>query len=671
MNAIPSNDADVFGDVRVPDPFRWLELPDRRTTDWLAAQRERTEAHIATLPGQDRLAGLLRSLLTGPKTSPVKPAGVRRFRVGRADDAAPWAIEVADEPDAPWRTAIDLARFGDSATVRRWQPSSSGRFLAVQVVIAGAEDRTPLSIVDVATGEIVERCELTRYTPVEWRADDSGYFYVRRHTERPGSGAYLHRIGTESDVDELLAGDDQPMARYHLALWHDRWLAISRRLGTARASGTQLIDLAEGTRPAPLSLAISASGLSIDRRGRILAVSSARAEFGEVLVIEPDGRGGWLPPAILVPEAAPAVLAAANLVGDRLVVLRTRDGYSEMSVHDAGTGRALVDVDLPGAGTVSSINATADPASLMISYTDWVTPLSLWRLDLDSGRVTPTTPDLKRHNEVSVIRTAYRSFDGTEVPLTILTRQDGDRPRPTVLTCYGGFGISFRPSYQVDALTWVLVGGTLAIAGVRGGGERGRAWHREGSGVKKINTVRDLHAGGDWLVTNGWTERAGLALLGGSNGGLMVAAAMVRRPGDYAALGCHAAPLDLVRYERWGLGRAWREEYGSPADPEELAALLRYSPYHNVVPGTVPPMWFSTGSNDTRVDPVHSRKMVALLQHRTTGGPVLLSVVEGAGHAGGGGPDADRLGAAMLAFLAHHTGLDVDQDSNQNGAEQC
>ncbi|HEU5469252.1 MAG TPA: MFS transporter [Actinophytocola sp.] len=656
---------DVMHGHRLVDAYRWLEDPDRPATRrWLAGQRELAEDYIATLPGQRRLGGLLRSLLAGPTASPVKSAGSARFRVGRTHDDAPWVVQVADEPDAAWRTAIGPEQLGDNATVRRWQPSPSGRFLAMQVVYAGAEDSTPLILVDVPAGAIRERCELTRYTPVAWRADESGYFYVRRPGDRAGAGVYFHRIGTGIDQDLLLLGDDNPLTRYHITLWHDRWLVVSGRIGAGRASMTRIVDLAGTARPAELPLPpVSAAGLSVDRRGRILAISTERAECGELLVVEPDGRGGWGQAAVLVPDAAPAVLTSVNLADDRIVALYTRDGYSEMAIHDARSGRRIRDVELPGEGTVAAVGQTDDPATLAVSYVDWVTPLSVWRLDIETGRVTPAAPDIVRHDEVAVLRTTYRSFDGTEVPLTLLTRHDSatgpHAPGPTVLTCYGGFGISFRPSFQVDALSWVLVGGTLAIAGVRGGGERGRRWHREGSGAKKVNALRDLHAAGDWLVANGWTSRERLALLGGSNGGLVVTAALVQRPTDYAALACHAAPLDMVRYERWGLGRAWRAEYGSAEDPDALAALLGYSPYHNVGTGSFPAMWFSTGSNDTRVDPAHSRKMVALLQQTTSGGPVLLSVARDAGHQGGG-PDTNRLGAAMLAFLAVHTGLSLE-----------
>ncbi|MDI5981898.1 prolyl oligopeptidase family serine peptidase [Amycolatopsis magusensis] len=655
---------------RVADPFRALEDAGHpSTTTWLAAQQQRAEDLLAGLPGRDEFAGLLRGLVAGPTESPVKTRGGRRFRVGRADAADRWRLQVSDEPDAPWRPAVTPGQLDSGAVVRRWTPSPGGRLLAIQVTTGGSENSTPLSVVDIDSGQAVERSPLTRYSPVEWTGDERAYFYVRRHLDGRGTGVYRHEVGRDPATDLRLIGDDDPMTRYHLRLWHDRWLVVGVRHGTARGARLLCADLAAGPELRPVPLAgSSASGVLIDSAGRLLATSTEDAEFGRLLIARPE-RGGWDRWRELLPEQPPAVLTAVDLAGgpgaERLVALYTVDGYSRVTVHDAETGALVREAVLPGHGTVSAINPTEDPDVLALSYTDWATALSVWLFDTRTGQVHPADPGsagLRRR--IHVHRTTYRSFDGTEVPLTILDSaqgEDADRPKPTVLTCYGGFGISFRPSFQPDGLTWVLAGGAMAIAAVRGGGERGRGWHREGAGVNKLTAIRDLEAAADWLVAEGWTEHRGLALLGGSNGGMVVTSAAVRRPAAYAALAVAGAPLDMVRYERWGLGRAWREEYGSAADPVALASLLSYSPYHNVDParGPFPAVLFSAGSEDSRVDPVHSRKMAALLQStmdHSGGGPVLLRVVDGGGHVGGG-PDADRLAVDMLAFLAEHTGL--------------
>ena len=481
-------------------------------------------------------------------------------------------------------------------------------------------------------------------------------------------------MGTDSPADELLLGGDNPVGRYHIVLWHDRWLVVTARSGTSRTTQVMVADVVRGQEPRPLQIGgLSSTGVLIEAGGRILVTSTEQTEYGQLLVADPLPDGLWGAWRVLVPEAEPAVLAGVALSrvdGEgRLVVLHTIDGCSRMAVHAAATGTRLLDVELPGDGTVAAINATDDPAVLALSYADWVRPMSVCHLDLRSGRVTPTEGGPTALSDVSVIRTTYRSGDGTLVPVTVLAPQERPGvPRPTILTCHGGFGISFRPGFQPDGLTWVRSGGLMAIAGIRGGGERGRQWHRDGSGINKVNAFEDLHAAGDWLVAAGWTRRDQLALLGGSNGGLLVTGAVVQPPHAYAAVVSASAPLDMVRYERWGLGKAWRDEYGSADHPAALAALLRYSPYHNVTADGAgptrrrwPPAMFSTGDSDARVPPVHSCKMVALLQGATEGGPVLLNIIEGMGHAGGAPTSSDRTVVTLLAFLARHTGLVLDE----------
>ncbi|MGK8557517.1 prolyl oligopeptidase family serine peptidase [Nocardia gipuzkoensis] len=670
-NAPASDVWDVLHGRRIPDPFRRLEDPDDPDSlAWVASQRQLTDNYLAALPGQERLWEVLRgTVVQGPTASPVKSGGARRFRVGRAQLAGPWQLQVTDGPEAGWRTLLDASTLGAGAILRRWAPSPDGRFVAVQASMGGSEDTTPLSLVDAATGEVVQTCALTRYSPVEWLADGSGYFYVRRHDNRCGSGVYRHYLGTSIDADELLIGDENPVGRYHFTFWHDRWLVVTGRSGTSRTTRVSIADLAEGGSPQPLDLSgLSSAGVVVDGAGRILAISTATCEFGQLLVADPVPSGGWGPWRVLVRADEPAVLAAFALApsdgDDRLLILRTRDGYAELSVHDADCGTWLLDAELPGAGTVAAIRSTDEPSVLVLSYTDWIRPLGAWRLDLRSGRVTPAEPSSRLLPGITVTRTTYRSGDDTEVPVTVLAPAGPRVPRPAILSCYGGFGITFRPGYQPDGLTWVLAGGVMAIAGVRGGGERGRRWHRDGAGAHKLNAFADLHAAGDWLVETGWTHRGELALLGGSNGGLMAVGAMVQRPWGYAAVVSAGAPLDMVRYERWGLGRAWREEYGSADDPAALPVLLRYSPYYNVTSriGEPPPRWppalFTTGDSDTRVPAVHSYKMVAALQ-RDSGGPVLLEVITGKGHAGGG-PASDRALIRLLAFVARHTGLRLE-----------
>ncbi|GII01392.1 prolyl oligopeptidase family serine peptidase [Planobispora takensis] len=656
----------------VADPYRWLEeegSPAARR--WIGDQQLLSTGYLERLPGQEDWKRMVRELAGGPAPVPAKIAGSREFRLSRPDALSPWEVLVREGGDAPWRPLG--AAFPPEAAVTRWQPSPTGEHIALQVVLAGDERQTPLSVVEAATGRIVEEIAHTRYSPVEWRADGRSFFYVRGRPGRPGTGVYRHTIGADPAGDELVAGDEGDLTRYHVRLCCDRWLILTLREGTSPQTHVFVADVETDGRLRPLSLEAASAGVLVDADGRLLATVSTPAGFGQVLVADPV-PGGWGPWRILLPEDPGAVLSSVALArtarGGRLVALRARDGVSRMTVHDAVTGAALTEVALPGAGTVLGIRTGPGPGALTLRYTDWAIPPSAWHLDVESGRVSPLDAGGVPRADIRVLHRTYRSADGTEVPLTILAPAagpDGDRPRPTVLSAYGGFGLSFRPSYEPDILAWVLRGGVGAVAGVRGGSERGRQWHRDGAGTRKPNALADLHAAADWLVRHGWTRPEQLALLGSSNGGLLAAGAVVQRPRAYAAAVSVGAPLDMIRYERWGLGRAWRREYGSPDDPAALEALLSYSPYHNVsAPFVHAAVLLVAGDNDTRVDPVHSRKMAAQLQHAAgAAGPVLHHLVEKMGHTGAQGEDGARLAARMLAFMAVHTGLTPITDGGE------
>jgi prolyl oligopeptidase len=255
---------------------------------------------------------------------------------------------------------------------------------------------------------------------------------------------------------------------------------------------------------------------------------------------------------------------------------------------------------------------------------------------------------------------AFQSRDGTTIRMFVIS-QTGcpDRPRPAILTGYGGFGASMSPKFSEQVLAWVNAGGVFAVACLRGGREEGEEWHLSGCGEHKQNVFDDFHAAADYLVEVGWTSPRQLAIMGGSNGGLLVGAALTQHPEKYAAAVCMSPLLDMARYELSGLGPSWVPEYGSADDPAQLRTLLSYSPYHRVTPGTAyPPVLFTVSDGDTRVDPLHARKMCAALQRASSGnGPVLLRLERGVGHGVRAASRAAALQAECLAFLARHLGL--------------
>ena len=266
--------------------------------------------------------------------------------------------------------------------------------------------------------------------------------------------------------------------------------------------------------------------------------------------------------------------------------------------------------------------------------------------------------------DVTARQVTYRSKDGTAVRMLVISSSDAPAgPRPTILYGYGGFDISLTPAYSPNILAWVSAGGVYAVAGLRGGNEEGEEWHRAGMLDRKQNVFDDFHAAAEALIRDGWTTAEQLAISGGSNGGLLVGAALTQRPDLYAAVVCSAPLLDMVRYERFGLGQTWNVEYGTASDAEQLGWLLAYSPYHRVTEGTrYPAVLFTVFTNDTRVDPVHAYKMCAALQHATASGPrrpVLLRAEAQVGHGARAVSRTAELSGDTLSFAARHTGLTV------------
>jgi prolyl oligopeptidase len=327
-------------------------------------------------------------------------------------------------------------------------------------------------------------------------------------------------------------------------------------------------------------------------------------------------------------------------------------------MHDLTDGRELRRVALPGAGSVGAFSARPEPGhELWFSYTDFATPTQIFHLDARTGdtNVWASSPDAPR---VKTTQESYESSDATIRMFVVSPTGRPDRPRPAILTGYGGFGVSLLPRYSAQFAAWVEAGGIVVSAGLRGGGEEGEQWHRAGRGDLKQNAFDDFHAAADHLVAAGWTAPDLLGIMGSSNGGLLIGAAITQRPEAYAAAVCLSPLMDMARYHLSGLGPSWVSEYGSVADPDQAKALLAYSPYHHVSAGIeYPPILLSAADGDTRVPAGHARKMCAALQHASAGGQVLFRLDRGVGHGARTVTQTVALQSDCLAFLAARLGL--------------
>jgi prolyl oligopeptidase len=475
----------------------------------------------------------------------------------------------------------------------------------------------------------------------------------------------------------MIFGDGLEKTNYYsVSVSRDgRWLIIGAAAGTAPRNDLWIADLTATSASAP-GLRVVQQGVDaqtaahVGRDGRLYVWTDRDAPRGRLAVADPadPGYSNWRD---LVPEDPEAVLAGFAILDGKelarpvLLVSRTRHAISEVGVHDLATGEQDAVVALPGLGTIGGLTERPEGGNeAWFGYTDNTTPPLVLRYDALADAITTwaRSPGQVDVPEISARQVAYPSKDGTTIRMLIISGGGPQRPRPTILYGYGGFDISMQPGYAATILAWVERGGVYAIASLRGGGEEGEEWHRAGMRASKQNVFDDFHAAAEKLIADGWTTREQLAISGGSNGGLLVGAAITQRPDLYAAAACSAPLLDMIRYERFGLGETWNDEYGTAADAEEFGWLLSYSPYHHVREGvSYPAVLFTIFDGDSRVDPMHARKMCAALQHATSppwpDRPILLRRESEVGHGARAVSRSASLSADTLAFLGFRTGL--------------
>jgi prolyl oligopeptidase len=682
---------------RVADPYRWLEDPDSpETRQWLAAEEELWAAYRDGLPRREEFTARVRELLRVGSVGLPAWRGATQFYTRRDPDQEHAVLYVRDGSGRGGtgrgdteRALIDPVAIDPAAatTLDAWSPDKEGRLLAYQLS-RGGDEESLLRVLDVATGELVDgpidRC---RYSGVAWLPGGKAFYYTRRLPPEavPAGEAqyhrrvYLHTVGTppESDTEIFGAGRDKK-TYYGASVSRDgRWLIISASVGTAPREDVWIADLTASDPAAP-ALKPVMTGLDamasprIGRDGKLYVFTDLNAPRGRICVADPAAPGpenwrdliGEDPAAVL---RSYAILDGGELDRPVLVAAKTRHAVSEVSVHDLATGELVTLLELPGIGTVGGIGERPEGGhEAWFGYTDYTTPPVVLRYDAAAGALSTwaASPGTPQHPPaVTASQVTYHSADGTAVRMVIIEPSGESSNRSGARSCilygYGGFDISMTPGYSANILSWVEAGGVYAVAALRGGSEEGEEWHRAGMLDRKQNVFDDFHAAAEYLIAEGITSPSRLAVWGGSNGGLLVGAAVTQRPDLFAAAVCSAPLLDMVRYERFKIGETWNVEYGSAASPEELGWLLGYSPYHRVRDGVAyPAVLFTVFSNDTRVDPLHGYKMCAALQHATTSGrPVLLRAEGQVGH----GQRAVSLTAALagdcLAFVARETGL--------------
>ncbi len=687
----------------VSDPYRWLEDPGSpQSQEWLQAQDELYAGYRAGLAGRERFAARLTELLAAGSVGTPAWRADRQFYTRREagqEHAVLYTATASGQDGA--RALIDPMAIDPSGatTLDSWQPDHEGRLLAYQLSEGGREESV-LRVMDIATGSDVDgpidRC---RYTAVAWLPGGEAFYYSRRLApdavpageDQYHRRVYLHRVGMPAAEDVLILGDGLDKTNYYgLSVSRDgRWLVITASAGTAPRDDVWVADL-HRTNPAGPELMALQQGLDArtwpvaGRDGRLYLLTDADAPRRRIAVADPahpafPAQASWQE---LLPEDSEAVvndfaiLDGPELGQPVLLVSRCRHAISELTVHELASGAQLGKVELPGIGTIGGLSERPEGGhEAWFGYTDYATPGLVLRYDAAAGGVdewqrAPGSVDIP---PVLAEQVEFASADGTTVRMVVISASpEGSRgqdaepasrsARPTILNGYGGFNVSQTPAFSAAILAWVEAGGVYAVAGLRGGSEEGEQWHRAGMREHKQNVFDDFHAAAEKLIADGRTTSAQLTVWGGSNGGLLVGACVTQWPGLAAAAVCSAPLLDMVRYELFGLGESWNDEFGTASDPAELGWLLGYSPYHRARAGVpYPAVLFTVFDGDTRVDPLHARKMCAALQHATAAAPderpVLLRREENVGHGARAVSRSIGLSAETLAFAAAQTGL--------------
>ncbi len=665
---------EVLHGVTVHDPYRWLENGDApEVRAWVEAQNAHTRAVLDARQGREQVRARLTELLSiGTITAPSVRRGHYFFTRREGHQNQP-VLYVRDGLKGKDRVLVDPNELSPDGTAALdwWYPSEDGGLLAYGVSTSGDEKST-LRVIEVATGKArPDVIPHTRYASLAWLPDGSGFYYTRYPTpgevppgqENYNSHVFLHRLGSDWKGDPKIFGEGRkPEDMIGVGLSPDgRWLVAQANEGWGRAD-LYIKDVktaSAGFTPVAQGIDALFSGEVVGDTLYLLTNWQApRFRLFAVDVRHPE-RERWKQ---LIPETD-AVLNQVALVRGKIVALYTKDASSRVAVHGAD-GRKIRDIALPALGTVTGISGRHDEDEAFFDFSSYATPPAIYRYDAKTG-VSGVWERVKANLDLSsleVRQVFYPSKDGTRVSMFLVHRKGLklDGTNATVLYGYGGFNVGITPDFSRATVLWLERGGVYAEANLRGGSEYGEEWHRGGMLGKKQNVFDDYIAAAGWLTDNGYTTPERLAIYGGSNGGLLVGAALTQRPELYRAVVCAVPLLDMVRYQNYQIARLWIAEYGSAENAEQFGWLYAYSPYHHVTQGTAyPAVLLTAAESDSRVDPMHARKMTAALQAATgSGRPILLRLETKAGH-GVGKPLTKQIDEAtdIWSFLLWQLGM--------------
>ena len=661
---------ETIHDTKISDPYRWLEdETDGDVQTWMKAQDDYARRVLADAPQRAELAARLRELFYYDAIGAPIRRGDRFFYTRKHADKEKTVVYWKHGDTGAEHVLFDPNTWSSDGSkgLHGYYPSYDGK-RAAYAISEHNSDETVMHVIDVATGkDLPDVIEGTKYAAASWTPDGKGFYYtwvppisdVVTIAERPGFAELrFHALGTDSakdpivreathDAETFLSGGISRDGHWLLAVVEHGWNSTDVYFKDARKPSAEWTALVAGT---------DARYDAYAWRDRFYVLTNDGAPRSRVFRVDPHqpARGKWVE---IVPQSD-AALESAQVIGDQLVLTYLRDAATQIEVR-ALDGKLAHAIAVPPLGTASIVGNPEDDTAYA-SYTSFTEPNIIFKTSIKTGKVAPWAKVALPVDTSSFVteQVFYTSKDGMKIPMFVIHRKDAkqDGTNPTILYGYGGFNVNMTPGFAGSRAVWLERGGVYAIPNLRGGGEFGEDWHRSGMLLAKQNVFDDFIAAAEFLIAQGWTSREHLAISGGSNGGLLVGAALTQRPELYRAAICAVPLLDMLRYHKFGSGKTWVPEYGSAADAEQFKALYAYSPYRRAIDAgqtKYPAVLFDSADHDDRVDPMHARKLAAALQANQHGdAPILLRIERNAGH---GGADMVKQqverGADQLAFL--------------------
>ncbi len=650
---------DYFG-TKVSDPYRWLEDTDStETADWVKAENVLTTGYMEKLPDRVSFREELTKLLNYPRYT-VPSWGGHRYLYRKNDGLQNQSViytlkELSDQPTVlldPNQLAADGTMAVTGTTV-----SEDGRMLAYGVAASGS-DWNEVRVRDIDSNkDLPDVVKWIKFSEPSWTKDSKGFFYCR-FPEPKATGnqtfaklayqkLYYHLLGDPEEKDQLIyERSDDPDLAFNAEVSHDgRFLLMLVNKGTDERCLVYFKDFGDPKAPkidAPFQPIVDkfeadfrVVGTVGNRLYVVTDLNAPRYKMVEIDLTNPS-RDHW---KVIVPESKD-LLEDASLVGGKLVVKYLVDAKNQLFVFDL-SGKQESEIGLPALGTVGSLSGDPDRPELFYSFTSFLYPTTIYRYDVGTSQNTVfQKPNVNFDpDQYETKQIFYASKDGTKVPMFIVGKKglqlDGNNP--VFLTGYGGFNISLTPSFSPSYAAWIQKGGVFALPNLRGGGEYGREWHEAGMKEHKQNVFDDFISAAEALIDAKYTNAKKIGIVGGSNGGLLVGAALTQRPDLFGAAVPEVGVLDMLRFQKFTIGWAWQSDYGSSDTAEGFQYLIKYSPLQNIKPGTCyPPTLITTGDHDDRVVPGHSFKFAATLQAaQGCTNPILIRIETKAGHGSG------------------------------------